>query len=70
MKGIPQSSIDYVLNQKFEGDHKKMFKGLIERKGGVYFDLLNGGDGIRMEFTFGASVYNLDNFHRTLGGYK
>ena len=70
MKGIPQDSIHYVLEQKFDNDPKKLFNGLIKRSTGVYFDLLNGGDRIRMDFSFGVDVCNLDDFHRTLGGYQ
>ena len=70
MKGIPQKSIDYVLEQKFGGDVKKLFYAFIKRKVGVYFDLLNGGDSVRMEFSPGCGVLNLDIFSRTIGGYS
>ena len=70
IKGIPQSSIYYVLNQKFDGNVEKMFYALIMRKNGVLFDLLNGGDKIRMDFSNVNSVMNLDVFGRRLGGFK
>ena len=70
MKGIPQSSIWYVCRQKFCGSVKKMFYALMYREGGVYFDLLNGGDRIRMNFLEELNVETVDEFGRTLGGYK
>ena len=70
MKGIPKSSIYYVLNQKFGGSVIKMFYALIKRKNGVLFDLLNGGDKIRMDFSNVNNVMNLDVFGRRLGGFK
>ena len=70
MKGIPQSSIDYTLRQKFEGSVEKLFYGLIKRKKGVLFDLPLGGDGVRMDFSRINEVFNLDIFGRRLGGFK
>ena len=70
IKGIPESSIWYVCRQKFEGDVKKMFYGLIYRDEKVYFDLLNGGSRIRMNFLKELNVETVDEFGRTLGGYR
>ena len=70
MKGIPQSSINYVVRQKFEGDAEKLFYGLIKRKKGVLFDLLDGGDKVRMDFSTINAISNLDIFGRRLGGFK
>ena len=70
MKGIPQSSINYVIRQKFDGSVEKMFYGLIKRKKGVLFDILDGGDKIRMDFSSANMIYNLDVFGRRLGGFK
>ena len=50
-KGVPLSTIEIVCRQKFNGNWITMFYGMIYRKEKVHFDLLNGGDRIRMEFT-------------------
>ena len=70
MKGIPQSSIDKVLNQKFNGNPETMFYALINRKNGVLFDLLDGGDKVRMDFSTINAVINLDIFNRRIGKFK
>ena len=70
MKGIPQSSIDKVLNQKFNGNPETMFYALINRKNGVLFDLLDGGDKVRMDFSTINAVINLDIFNRRNGEFK
>ena len=70
MKGIPQSSIDKVLNQKFNGNPETMFYALINRKNGVLFDLLDGGDKVRMDFSTINAVINLDEFNRRIGELK
>ena len=70
MKGIPQSSIFHVLNQKFDGNPEKLFYALIKRKRGVLFDLLDGGDKIRMDFSNVNTVLNLDIFGRRIGGFR
>ena len=70
MKGIPQSSIDKVLKQKFNGNPETMFYALINRKKGVLFDLLDGGDKVRMDFSTINAVINLDKFSRRIGGFK
>ena len=70
MKGIPQSSIDKVLNQKFNGNPETMFYALINRKNGVLFDLLDGGDKVRMDFSTINAVINLDEFNRRIGEFK
>ena len=70
MKGIPQSSIDKVLKQKFNGNPETMFYALINRKNGVLFDLLDGGDKVRMDFSTINAVINLDKFNRRIGGFK
>ena len=69
-KGIPQSTLWTVCNQKFRGDPLKMYYGMIYREGGVLFDLLDGGDRIRMNFLEELKVETVDEFSRTLGGYK
>ena len=70
MKGIPQSSIDKVLKQKFNNNPETMFYALINRKNGVLFDLLDGGDKVRMDFSTINAVINLDKFSRRIGGFK
>ena len=70
MKGIPQSSIDKVLKQKFNGNPETMFYALINRKNGVLFDLLDGGDKVRMDFSTINAVINLDIFNRRIGEFK
>ena len=70
MKGIPQSSIDKVLNQKFNSNPETMFYALINRKNGVLFDLLDGGDKVRMDFSTINAVINLDEFNRRIGEFK
>ena len=70
MKGIPQSSIEKVLKQKFNGNPETMFYSLINRKNGVLFDLLDGGDKVRMDFSTINAVINLDKFSRRIGGFK
>ena len=70
MKGIPQSSIDKVLKQKFNNNPETLFYALIKRKKGVLFDLLDGGDKVRMDFATINSVINLDKFNRRIGGFK
>ena len=70
MKGIPQSSIDKVLKQKFNGNPETLFYALINRKNGVLFDLLDGGDKVRMDFSTINAVINLDKFNRRIGGFK
>ena len=70
MKGIPQSSIEKVLNQKFNGNAETMFYALIKRKNGVLFDLLDGGDKVRMDFSTINAVINLDKFNRRIGEFK
>ena len=70
MKGIPQSSIDKVLNQKFNRNPETMFYALINRKNGVLFDLLDGGDKVRMDFSTINAVINLDEFNRRIGEFK
>ena len=70
MKGIPQSSIEKVLKQKFNGNPETMFYALINRKNGVLFDLLEGGDKVRMDFSTINAVINLDKFSRRIGGFK
>ena len=70
MKGIPQSSIDKVLKQKFNGNPETMFYALINRKNGVLFDLLDGGDKVRMDFSTINAVINLDEFNRRIGEFK
>ena len=70
MKGIPQSSIEKVLNQKFNGNPETMFYALINRKNGVLFDLLDGGDKVRMDFSTINAVINLDEFNRRIGEFK
>ena len=69
MKGIPQSSIEKVLKQKFNGNPETLFYGLIKRKNGVLFDLLDGGDKVRMDFSTINAVINLDKFSRRIGGF-
>ena len=69
MKGIPQSSIDKVLKQKFNGNPETMFYALINRKNGVLFDLLDGGDKVRMDFSTINAVINLDEFNRRIGEF-
>ena len=70
MKGIPQSSIEKVLKQKFNNNPKTLFYALIKRKNGVLFDLLDGGDKVRMDFSTINAVINLDKFNRRIGGFK
>ena len=70
MKGIPKSSIEKVLKQKFNGNPETMFYALINRKKGVLFDLLDGGDKVRMDFSKINAVINVDKFNRRLGGFK
>ena len=70
MKGIPKSSINKVLNQKFNGNPETMFYALINREKGVLFDLLDGGDKVRMDFSTINAVINIDNFNRRIGGFK
>ena len=70
MKGIPKSAIDYVVRQKFNGNVETLFYALIKRKKGVLFDLTNGGDTVRMDFTSLNDVFNLDLFSRRIGGFK
>ena len=70
MKGIPQSSIDKVLKQKFNGNPETLFYALINREKGVLFDLLDGGDKVRMSFETINAVINLDKFNRRIGGFK
>ena len=70
MKGIPQSSIEKVLKQKFNGNPETMFYALINRKNGVLFDLLDGGDKVRMDFSTINAVINLDIFNRRIGEFK
>ena len=70
MKGIPQSSINKVLKQKFNGNPETLFYALINREKGVLFDLLDGGDKVRMDFSTINAVINLDKFSRRLGGFK
>ena len=70
MKGIPQSSIDKVLKQKFNGNPETMFYALINRKNGVLFDLLDGGDKVRMDFSTINAVINLDEFNTRIGEFK
>ena len=70
MKGIPQSSIDKVLKQKFNNNPETLFYALIKRKNGVLFDLLDGGDKVRMDFSTINAVINLDKFNRRIGGFK
>ena len=70
MKGIPQSSIEKVLKQKFNDNPETMFYALINRKKGVLFDLLDGGDKVRMDFSTINAVINLDKFSRRIGGFK
>ena len=70
MKGIPQSSIDKVLKQKFNGNPETMFYALINRENGVLFDLLDGGDKVRMDFSTINAVINLDVFNRRIGEFK
>ena len=70
MKGIPQSSIEKVLKQKFNGNPETLFYALINRKNGVLFDLLDGGDKVRMDFSTINAVINLDKFSRRIGGFK
>ena len=70
MKGIPQSSIEKVLKQKFNGNPETLFYALINRKNGVLFDLLDGGDKVRMDFSTINAVINLDKFNRRIGGFK
>ena len=70
MKGIPQSSIEKVLKQKFNGNPETLFYALINRKNGVLFDLLDGGDKVRMDFSTINEVINLDKFSRRIGGFK
>ena len=69
MKGVPQSSIDKVLKQKFNNNPETMFYALINRKNGVLFDLLDGGDKVRMDFSTINEVINLDIFNRRIGGF-
>ena len=69
MKGIPQSSIEKVLNQKFNRNPETMFYALINRKNGVLFDLLDGGDKVRMDFSTINAVINLDEFNRRIGEF-
>ena len=66
MKGIPQSSIEKVLKQKFNGNPETLFYALINRKNGVLFDLLDGGDKVRMDFSTINAVINLDKFSRRI----
>ena len=68
-KGIPQSSVEIVCRQKFGGNWLAMYYAMIYRKSKVYFDLLNGGDRIRMDFSSDNKVGTVDEFSRTLGGY-
>ena len=70
MKGIPNSAIDYVVRQKFNGNVETLFYALIKRKKGVLFDLTNGGDTVRMDFNSLNDVFNVDLFSRRLGGFK
>ena len=70
MKGIPQTSIDYVVRQKFNGNVETLFYTLIKRRKGVLFDLTNGGDTVRMDFNSLNDVINMDIFSRRLGGFK
>ena len=69
-KGVPLSTREIVCRQKFNGNWITMFYGMIYRKEKVHFDLLNGGDRIRMEFTSDNKVSTVDEFFRKLGGYK
>ena len=59
-----------VIRQKFDGSVEKLFYGLIKRKKGVLFDILDGGDKIRMGFSSTNMIYNLDVFGRRLGAFK
>ena len=70
IKGIPKSSRDIVCRQKFNGNWLTMFYAMIYRKNKVYFDLLNGGDRIRMEFSNDNNVSTVDEFFRKIGCYK
>ena len=69
-KGVPLSTRKIVCKQKFNGNWITMFYAMIYRKNKVHFDLLNGGDRIRMEFTSDNMVKTVDDFFRKLGGYK
>ena len=69
IKGIPSSSRDIVCRQKFNGNYLTMFYAMIYRENKVYFDLLNGGDRIRMDFSDDNQVSTVDEFFRKIGGY-
>ena len=69
-KGVPLKTREIVCRQKFNGNWLTMFYGMIYRKNKVYFDLLNGGDRIRMDFSSDNTVSTVDEFFRKLGGYK
>ena len=66
MKGIPPDSIQFVIDQKFDGDPKKLFKAL---RSGVLFDLTNGNSKIRMGQSFTNDIFNVEEFFRTLGPF-
>ena len=69
MKGIPRDSIQFVIDQKFDGDPKKLFKALRVRSSGVLFDLTNGNSKIRMGQSFTNDIFNVEEFFRTLGPF-
>ena len=70
IKGIPASSREIVCRQKFNGNWLTMFYAMMYRKNKVYFDLLNGGDRIRMEFSGDNQVSTVHEFFRKVGGYR
>ena len=69
-KGVTLSTREITCRQIFNGNWLTMFYAMIYRKKGVRFDLLNGGNKIRMDFSSDNRVSTVDEFERTLGCYK
>lgn len=65
MKGIPNSTLRYTANKKYDGDLIKMYEDLYNGKK-VSFDLLEGGKKDNFEFTENYSVCYSKNFRRDL----
>ena len=67
MKGIPQSSMDMVVDQKFNGNYEDMYKTILQREDnkGVLFDTTNGGCKLKLEFKPNDDIFRLrDHFVR------
>ena len=64
MKGIPDSTVDMVAEQKFGGNYEDMYKTILQRpdNNGVLFDTTNGGCKLKLSFKSNDDIFKLSEY--------